>query len=89
MKRRAIILSALITASTTLTLTGCGSTSTRLGAIRANPAPELHRLALTGAETKNSLATMRATNMRNFRSTLTRALYLDRPSRLTPAPIPY
>ncbi|MFG0257858.1 MAG: hypothetical protein ACF8GE_08160 [Phycisphaerales bacterium JB043] len=89
MKRRAIALCAITAATASITLVGCGSTSTRLGAIRSNPAPELHRLALTHNEAKNSHAITRSTNIRNFRSTLTRALYLDRPTRLTPAPIPY
>jgi hypothetical protein len=89
MPRRTRFLTPAMATCLVITLAGCGSTSTRLGSIRANPAPELHRLALTRAEAKNSLAITRATNIRNARSTLTRALYLDRPTRLTPSPIPY
>ena len=91
MRRRtlAISLATLMIASTGVALTGCSKTSSRLGAIRKHPAPELRSLANTRDETRNNWATVRTTNNRNFRDALGRALYVDRPSRLTPSSMPY
>lgn len=90
MRRRtlALILASLMLAPTGVALSGCSSSS-RLGAIRHRPAPELHSLASTRHERRNNWATVRGTNNRNIRDALGRALYVDRPTRLTPSSIPY
>ncbi|MFG0276249.1 MAG: hypothetical protein ACF8QF_14460 [Phycisphaerales bacterium] len=90
MRRRSSVLLAacLVVPVLALGTTGCAK-STRLGQIRAQPAPELKSLDRTKAERKNNWATVRGTNLRNLNSALGRTFYTNRPSRLSPAPIPY
>lgn len=69
-------------------LSACGSPS-RIGNIRRAPAPELKTLAGRNADMKNRWAITRSTNLRGLNDSLGRALYLDRPTRMQPGPIPY
>ena len=85
---RSLICLSLFAICASTALSGCAR-STRTGAIRARPAPELKSLAGTRADMKNHWATTRSTNLRMLNDSLGRALYLDRPTRLHPGPIPY
>jgi len=90
MRRRSpvVLAACLVAPVVAIGMSGCAK-STRVGQIRAQPAPEMKTLDRTAAERKNNWATVRGTNVRNFNSTVGRFLYLDRPTRLTPAPVPY
>ncbi len=57
--------------------------------IRRNPTPELHTLHQTPDDIQNVIAIMENENKRMLRQDIARALLLDRPSRLTPEPIPW
>ncbi|MCB9846134.1 MAG: hypothetical protein H6811_09140 [Phycisphaeraceae bacterium] len=56
--------------------------------IRANPTPELSTLHERPADIYNNLALVNNENWRMFWSDLGRAMLLNRPSRLTPEPMP-
>ena len=90
MRRRngLVICLSLLAITVSAGLSGCAR-STRTGSIRMSPAPELKSLAGTRADMKNTWATTRTTNLRMLNDSLGRALYLDRPTRLHPSPIPY
>lgn len=90
MRRRT---AAVLTASLLLPLfafggAGCKN-STRVGQIRANPSPELRGLSNTRDERLNRWSIVRGTNLRNSQSAAARAIYVDRPTRLTPSVVPY
>lgn len=88
-RRSSVVLAACIVAPLlAMGTTGCAK-STRLGQIRARPAPEMASLDRTKAERRNNWSTVRGTNLRNFNSALGRAGYTNRPMRLSPAPSPY
>lgn len=57
--------------------------------IRYNLTPELYNVAQRPADVRNALAYHSNTNIRMLRSDLGRVMLLDRPSRLTPEPVPY
>lgn len=83
--RRACVCVLLASAAA---LGGCATRSTYLQSIRANPTPELMTLHQRPVDVGNSLALMRNENTRMFWQDLSRALYWDRPSRLTPEAMP-
>ena len=88
-RRSTVVLAACLVAPVlAIGMSGCAK-STRTGQIRAQPAPEMKTLDKTAAERKNNWAMVRGTNIRNFNSTVARFFYIDRPSRLTPAPVPH
>jgi hypothetical protein len=69
-------------------LTGCSGSGTSVGALRSSPTPELRNLTDTGDDIANTLALNTDLNLRMISEDAARALLLDRPSRLSPAPIP-
>lgn len=83
-----VICVSLLALTASAAFSGCAR-STRTGAIRHAPAPELKSLAGTRADMKNRWATVRSTDLRMLNDSLGRALYIDRPTRLSPSPIPY
>lgn len=90
--RRVTLVASLLVAGTLgSALTGCGSTDTRntsIGHIRGNLTPELTTLAWSPAEVQNNLALARNQYIRAMNEDIGRVLlYVDRPSRLTPAPV--
>lgn len=86
-RRRCVL--AIILAGSALALTGCNSVEGRAALYRTNPTPELDTLSQRHADIDNALTIMSDTNFRLLNEDIGRALYLNRPSRLTPTPIPY
>ncbi len=83
--RKCLGVSALLGA---IALTGCASTSPDAMSVRLEPSPELSTLYERPSDVYNNLALMVDENERMFWEDLGRALYWDRPSRLTPEPLP-
>ncbi len=71
-----------------IALSGCKSTSADAMSVRLEPSPELTTLYERPDDVLNNLAIMVDENERMFWEDLGRALYWDRPSRLTPEPLP-
>ncbi|MFG0325782.1 MAG: hypothetical protein ACF8SC_00740 [Phycisphaerales bacterium JB037] len=69
-------------------LGACTHRNTSITALRLNPSPETHTLYERPADVQNTLAIMRNENWRMFYQDLGRALYTNRPSMLTPEPLP-
>lgn len=70
-------------------LAGCQSEADKRAArIRRNLTPELDTLYQRQADVDNALALMFDENGRMLLQDLGRAFYVDRPSRLTPEPVP-
>ncbi|MEZ6242443.1 MAG: hypothetical protein R3B57_05310 [Phycisphaerales bacterium] len=91
MTRRAV-RNTIALAATAALLAGCSSGPKHAGNVgkyRNNPSPALTTLAKRPADNRNSLAIMEDTNWRMFWEDGARVLYIDRPSRLSPKPIPY
>lgn len=65
---------------------GCSPTGIR--ALRAHPTPELLTSVESPTESANSYAIMKNLNLRMMFDDAARVIYIDRPSRLSPAPIP-
>lgn len=71
-------------------LAGCQSDADRRAArIRRNLTPELDTLYQRESDIDNALALTFDENGRMFLQDLGRAFYVDRPSRLSPEPIPH
>ncbi len=78
---------ALFTAAAgALAATGCSSTG--ISALRSNPTPELLTSVESPTEAANSYAIQKNLNLRMMLDDAARGIYIDRPSRLNPAPIP-
>ena len=71
-----------------IALGGCSSTSSDAMSVRLEPSPELTTLYERPSDVYNNLAIMVDENERMFWEDLGRAFYWDRPSRLTPEPMP-
>lgn len=69
-------------------MVGCNATSPDPMTVRADPTPELLTLYERPSDVANNLAIMSNENVRMFWEDWGRALYWDRPSRLTPEPMP-
>lgn len=68
---------------------GCGSSKDkRVGAIRSDLTPEMKTLHNRPDDVRNSLAIYYNEMERMMWQDLGRAFYTDRPSRLTPEPVP-
>lgn len=91
MRTRAAVL--VLASLATLTLAGCASPGPSHAAdrrkVKANLTPELLTLNERHIEADNRLLVGFNTNMRMFWADLARATYTDRPSRLTPGPMPH
>jgi hypothetical protein len=88
-RRSSVVLAACLVAPVlAIGMSGCAK-STKTGQIRARPAPEMVTLDKTAPERRNNWAVVRGTNVRNFNSSVARFFYIDRPSRLSPTPIPH
>lgn len=66
-----------------------GGCTSRLAQYRANPSPAEDTLAQRHDDIDNAETIMADENFRMFNEDLGRALYWDRPSRLTPERIPW
>ena len=82
--RRASAAMCLVGLGVTAMMTGCS----KHNAIANNPTPELYTLSLRDVDSKNQQAIWWHENWRMVPTDLGRALYLDRPSRLTREPVP-
>jgi len=91
MRMRTSVL--LIASIATLALTGCASPGRAHAAdrqkVKENLTPELLTLNERSLDAENRLMVTFNTNMRMFWADLARASYVDRPSRLTPGPMPH
>ncbi len=67
-------------------LSGCSKTG--IAALRADPTPELLTSVESPTESANSYAIQKNLNLRMMLDDAARVIYIDRPSRLNPAPIP-
>jgi len=70
-------------------LGGCSHKATSIEAIRLNPSPGSTTLDERPADIANTLAFTRDTNLRMLIQDLGRVFYTDRPSMLTPEPMPH
>lgn len=78
-----------IAGSAMLILSGCASYfGDGVGEIRRAPSPGIKTLYERGGDMQNAMTVMADENWRMFTEDLGRAFYWDRPSRLTPEPIP-
>ncbi|MCA9312613.1 MAG: hypothetical protein KDA21_15470 [Phycisphaerales bacterium] len=80
-------LTVALLAGGVLALAGCNSGTT--GKIYSDPTPALDTTSQTDYEIKNQLVIHRDTNLRMFWEDIGRMWMTDRPSRLSPKPIPY
>jgi type IV pilus biogenesis protein CpaD/CtpE len=87
MRTRAKPASVFLAALAASALVGCAGGS-NVGAIRSSPTPELMNVAETPDQIANKLALTRDYNLRMISEDAARVLMIDRPSRLSPAPIP-
>ena len=81
-----------LTVAASLVLTGAmfvGCSQTSVGSIRRNPTPGIDGLYRSTDQKSNAWAIYADTTLRMLNDDIDRALYIDRPNRLTPAPIPY
>lgn len=76
-------------AASLLALSGCNSPEGRAALIRGNLTPGLTGLSDRKVDQKNRQAIVNDTNLRSFNEDLERFLFLDRPSIVSPTPIPY
>ncbi len=93
MNRRARTLVTVAATLTALPLVACSSGQVKhagdAGAIRAHPSPAMMSLAKRPSDNLNSMAVMKDTNLRMVWEDGARALYIDRPTKLTPKPMPW
>lgn len=83
---RARMLTILSAGALLAACSGCNSTG--IHALRSNPTPELLTSVESPTEAANSYAIQKNLNLRMIFDDAARAIYIDRPSRLNPAPIP-
>jgi len=85
-RRRATL--ALLALSA-IAATGCSAQQSRLAGYRANPTPELDTLSQRRDDMDNRMTVTNDSNLRMLNEDLGRMFFLDRPSTLTPKPVPY
>jgi hypothetical protein len=83
--RRTLLVSAVAALAG---LVGCSSTESQYDSIRADLTPELETLHERQSDMDNSWTIMMDENGRMFMEDLGRVFYTNRPSRLTPEPLP-
>lgn len=86
-RRSASVLAAALLATCGM-LSGCGTGDAQLDAVRADPTPELDTLYQRPVEIDNKLTVAADENLRMFWQDVGRAMYVNRPSRLTPENVP-
>lgn len=84
--KRTRLLSLTVAAGALALTVGCSSTG--ISALRSDPTPELLTSVESPTESANSYAIMKNLNFRMMLDDAARAIYINRPSRLNPAPIP-
>ncbi|MEO0482783.1 MAG: hypothetical protein AAF138_04100 [Planctomycetota bacterium] len=84
-----LALGVAATVSTGCLYSGPKSTEGDANKIRYNLSPELYSTNKRPADVRNALAYQSNTNIRMLRADAGRFFMLDRPSRLTPEPVPY
>ncbi len=93
MNRRARTATTASAAIGALLLTACSSGQVKhagdVGKIRSHPSPAMMSLAKRPSDNANTIAIMKDTNLRMFWEDGARLLHLDRPTNLTPKPIPH
>ncbi len=88
MKTRSRRAAMVVLALSGLGLAACSQNSVSGRAIRMDPTPELITLHQRPVDIANEYAFMRNTNHRMILADIRRVFYTDRPSRLTPEPMP-
>ena len=78
----------LVAGACAAALAGCADPLSRDAMIRYSPTPELDTLYQRPVDIANAYTIMDDENWRMFTQDLGRFFYTDRPSRLTPEPIP-
>jgi hypothetical protein len=78
-------------ALTLVCLSGCyiGDPADRTNSIRTDPSPNLETLYQRNEDRANAVSLTTDTNWRMFNEDMGRFWLLDRPSRLTPEPMPH
>lgn len=84
--RRVMVLAGVLAAGL---FGGCNARTANIHAIRLNPSPEVSTLYQRRADVLNAITVTFDENWRMFNQDLGRALYWDRPSRLTPETMPH
>ena len=72
----------------TLLVSAVGCSSTGISSLRRDPTPELLTSVESPTESANSWAITKNLNFRMMLDDAARVIYINRPSRLSPAPIP-
>ncbi len=86
---RTLACAAFAAAALLLGAGGCSDYSHQIASdVRANPTPELMTLWERPVDVDNHIAITRNTNFRSMWEDLGRAMLLDRPSPMTPEPMP-
>lgn len=85
-RSRTAILAVTLASASVACLGGCAGNS--VAGLRLSPTPELLTLADTHNEAMNNVAANTDLNWRMFNEDLARTFLLQRPSRLSYAPIP-
>lgn len=85
-RSRTVVTAVALAAASVACLSGCAGNS--VDGLRLSPTPELLALAHTPDEAVNNLAINNDMNMRMITDDLARAFLLQRPSRLSYAPVP-
>ncbi|GAB5497623.1 MAG: hypothetical protein Phyf2KO_27030 [Phycisphaerales bacterium] len=85
-RARQTIALAVATAGSAAILTGCSSDRNRLAEFRNNPTPDLVTMNERPDDAKNLNALIRNESKRMLYRDWRYAWYMDRPTRLTPAP---
>lgn len=89
MKQRRLFALAIPVLAAAAFLGGCASyENEQWKAISSNPTPELDTLYQRRVDMDNAMTVMADENLRMFNQDMGRAFYTDRPSRLTPEPVP-
>jgi hypothetical protein len=89
--RSSLKLSAPIGVFALVLLAGCAGNKqeAKLSELRSNPSPELDTMYERRTDMDNALTVTADENWRMFNQDLGRFWLLDRPSRLTPEPVPH
>lgn len=84
---RGVVVSAALIAGAMAT--GCSTRSADINAIRMNPSPEVMTLFERPTDVRNAITLMWDENLRMANQDLGRVFFFNKPSRLTPEPIPH